>query len=116
MDDFIGAEDEKMIWEAFGRLLELLEKLSFDISDSKTIQPISSMEALGVLMDVANQLIIVTPEIIQEILIILDNWKCEDTCTLKELQSLIGKLQFLSKCLRPGRVFVAILLNFLQKM
>jgi hypothetical protein len=33
---------------------------------------------------------------------------------VKELQSLLGKLHFISACVRPGRIFVSRLLNWLR--
>ena len=33
---------------------------------------------------------------------------------LKELQSLLGKLNFVSQCVHPGRIFVNRLLNWLR--
>ena len=58
----------------------------------------------------------VTPQCIHEIMAELEMWRGKKCCNITELQSLIGKLQFLSKCIRPGRVFVARLLNFLRGM
>jgi hypothetical protein len=38
----------------------------------------------------------------------------ERKASLKELQSLLGKLHFISACVRPGRIFVSRLLNWLR--
>jgi hypothetical protein len=40
--------------------------------------------------------------------------KKEKKSSLKELQSLLGKLHFIAGCVRPGRIFVSRLLNWLR--
>ena len=44
----------------------------------------------------------------------LENWNNKSTCTLKELQKLIGKLQFVCAVIRPGRLFLARMLELLR--
>ncbi|CAC5422083.1 unnamed protein product [Mytilus coruscus] len=39
----------------------------------------------------------------------------KDTASLKEVQSLIGKLNFIASCVRPGRIFISRILNFLRE-
>ena len=36
----------------------------------------------------------------------LSEWECKKTCTLKELESLIGTLNFACKVVPPGRSFL----------
>ncbi|CAC5425563.1 unnamed protein product [Mytilus coruscus] len=40
---------------------------------------------------------------------------CTGTYSLRELQSLLGKLHFVSTCVRPGRIFVSRLLDWLRR-
>jgi hypothetical protein len=47
--------------------------------------------------------------------LVLD-WLTKQVCNNKELQSLLGKLNFVSQCVRPGRIFVNILLNWLREI
>lgn len=42
-------------------------------------------------------------------------WLDKIHCSKKELQSLLGKLNFVSQCVRSGRIFVARLLNLLRE-
>ena len=52
----------------------------------------------------------------QEILNILEAWTNKQFCTIKELQSLAGLLNFATRCVRSGRVYLARILNFLWEL
>ena len=43
-------------------------------------------------------------------------WKDKNYASLRQLQSLIGKLNFVAACVRPGRVFINRLLNWLREI
>ena len=53
-------------------------------------------------------------EKITEILALLQTWKCKKTATKRQLQSLLGKLHHVSKCVRPARLFVSRMLDTLR--
>lgn len=56
----------------------------------------------------------ITPDRLLEITEILNVWRYKDHATKKEMQRLIGKLQFVSKCVRSGRVFISRLLIWMH--
>ena len=56
----------------------------------------------------------VLPERIDELLIELEKWSNRNRCSIKELQSLIGKLQFICNVVRPGRLFLTRMLDCLR--
>ena len=56
----------------------------------------------------------ITKERLDEISSLVEDWLIRSKCTLKELQSLLGKLHFVSTCVRPGRLFVSMLLTWLK--
>ena len=58
----------------------------------------------------------VTPERIKEIITELNAWNTKTAATRKEVESIIGKLQFASKCAKPGRTFIARLITWLRGM
>ena len=58
----------------------------------------------------------VTPERVKEILELVNIWLLKSTATLKELQSLIGKLSFIASCVHSSRIFIARLLNWLRSI
>ena len=57
----------------------------------------------------------VTEDRMQELLQELQRWKTRIRFTRKQLESLLGKLQFVSNCVRPGRVMVMRLRNVLTE-
>ena len=114
LDDFIGAEPADRAWIAFDSIMDLMSKLRIEISHKKTVQPSPCMEALGVWVDAPGQVMTVTPERVNEIMRLLEQWRNLEYFTLRQLQSLVSKLQFIAKCIRPGRVFIARLLNLMR--
>ena len=46
----------------------------------------------------------------------MSSWLSKETATLKELQSLIGKLNYVAACVQPGRIFISRLLNWLRQI
>ena len=46
----------------------------------------------------------------------LQLWLSKRTCTLKQLQSLVGQLMFVLKCVRQSRIFVSRILDLLRKV
>ena len=56
----------------------------------------------------------ITPDRLKEIQDLLIAWMNKKWMTLKELQSLLGKLNFASSMVRSGRIFVSRLINSLK--
>ena len=52
----------------------------------------------------------------QEVRQLCDAWLGKQWYDRTQLESLIGKLQFVAACVRPGRVFISRLLNILREM
>ena len=45
---------------------------------------------------------------------ILNSWLHKKKAKLRDIQSLVGKLNFLATCVRPGRIFMCRILNWLR--
>lgn len=58
----------------------------------------------------------VTPDRLLELKQEIQSWKRKTYTTRKEMESIIGKLQFVCNCIRSGRLFLNRLLNFLRTM
>ena len=52
----------------------------------------------------------------QEILLACDQWCHKTHCDKRQLQSLLGSLLYVTKCIRTSRLFLNRLLNFLRSM
>lgn len=115
-DDLNSAEPEAIVWDSFRSLQRLLDNLNIELSEDKTIEPTTCAEVLGVWFDTELKIMAVTPDRIKDTLHTLEQWRFKVSASKRELQSMIGKLQFISKCVRPGRVFISRLLNQLSRM
>ena len=73
------------------------------------------MVFLGILIDTDRMVLEVAPDRLQELHKLLQCWLSKTSASKKQTQSLIGVLQFMAICIKPGRVFMARLLNFLRE-
>ena len=71
---------------------------------------------IGVLFDTESLTLLVTHELLQEITNLVNSWLHYQTAILKQLQSVIGKLNFVAHCVKPARIFISRLLNWLRKI
>ena len=74
------------------------------------------MVYLGVELDTNVLTLSVSRERLAEIECLLAHWLTKKTTTKSALQSLIGKLVFVSKCVRQSRVFISRILRVLRKL
>ena len=85
-------------------------------SAEKAGAPSTKMVFLGIELDTVAQTLEITSDRMSEIREILLEWEHKTVASKKEVQSLIGKLQFAGTCVRPGRIFISRMLNFLREM
>ena len=116
LDDFNGVVPKGLDgaiadFEALGRLLS---EFGFEESLDKACFPSTSCIMLGIQFDTLKMVMRVTSERLKEISLLTQVWLSKISCSLTELQQLLGKLQFVCRCVRPGRIFLARLLNFLR--
>ena len=118
LDDFASAN--KCFQDAvsqFYELKQLLSDLGLQESADKAIFPTQIMIFLGVLFNTLTMTMEVTPERLQQILDELKLWNSKKKFASKrKIQSLIGKLQFVAKCVRPGRLFISRMLEVLRSI
>ena len=84
--------------------------------DFKSVPPSQIMVFLGVLFNTTTMTIEVTPERLVEIKQLIQMWLGKTPATLKQIQSLLGKLNFVAACVRPSRIFVSRLLCWLRSI
>ena len=58
----------------------------------------------------------VSPEKLESIATMCHEWQNKKIFSKRQLQSLLGSLLFISKCVRPARVFLNCMLEFLRLM
>ena len=107
MDDFAGCEIGAKATEAFEALSKLLKELGIDESVDKACKPSTQMKFLGVEFDSISMSMRVDEGKRQEITTLAKKWARKTVATKQELQSILGKLMWVSKVVRFSRCFVA---------
>ncbi|CAC5406931.1 unnamed protein product [Mytilus coruscus] len=115
LDDFAGAEISEKADISYKKLKWVLDSCGLEESVEKASSPSHRMSFLGVWFDTEKMTMEVTPDRLVEIFDLVSFWLNKDTASLKEVQSLIGKLNFIASCVRPGRIFISRILNFLRE-
>ena len=116
LDDFIGVAPPDTAWQAYEHCGHLLEELGLEESPTKACPPSTIATCLGVQFDTVQMTMSVTPERLAEIESLLSVWSVRRSATKSELQSLVGKLSFVSKCVRQSRLFLARILALLRTL
>ena len=114
LDDFYGADLPARASTAFTSLKQLLQELGLQTSPDKDSPPSTKMVCLGIDVDSEEMSLSVPAFREQELLQELSLWSQSSRYTKKPLQSLLGKLSFVTACVKPGRIFMACLLNNLR--
>ena len=117
IDDLIGVEGLQKINSSFQALLRTLKDIGLKEVQGKRVEPTQVLNCMGTLVNAADKTLSVLPECTVEIMTELKAWYNKDYCTIKELQRLVGKLQFVCAVVRPGQLFmsrVSELLRFIK--
>ena len=116
-DDIGGCEaTKKRALSAYEALGNLFEELGLRESKSKAHPPSTCMPYLGVEFDTVAMVMRVPAEKVEELRAELDKWKRKTTASKKGLQSLLGRLFWVSRCVKFSRGFMARLLIQLKSM
>ena len=116
IDDFIGAEKGLLgAEEAYFFLEAILEYLGLEENKLKAQPPATRRLWLGVIFDTI-QMILEMPEYkIKQTLGLVKSWLTKTSASKRELQSLLGKLFHISKCVKNARLFVGRMLTTLRQ-
>ena len=117
VDDLGGVEGDKARAEdAYSKLGSLFRDLGLDESLKKAEPPTTSITFLGVQFDSVAMTMSVPPAKLTEVKAEIRLWMRRTTICKKELQSLLGKLFWVAKCVKYARVFMGRLLAQLRTM
>ena len=106
IDDTILCDTISRCTPAFHTLLDLLKALGFQLNNDKIVAPSTKMSCLGIVFDTENFTMSVPDDKLQEIHNRCKSWQNKTSCTINELQSLLGSLLYISKCVKMSRVFL----------
>ena len=114
LDDFIRVSAESEALSDFQELGVLLLALGLEESVSKSCPPSSVMTCLGINLDTVSFTLSVSRDRLLELETLLQCWLHKQSCTKSALQLLVGKLVFVSRCVRQSRVFISRILCLLH--
>ena len=115
LDDLGGAEEENKADEAFQCLGHILQRIGVEESKNKATPPSFIAVFLGILINTITMTLEITSERRDEIKAILTDWLNRKSATLKDIQKLLGKLNFVCSTVRAGRVFITRIINELKR-
>ena len=115
LDDLvILSPDRSKAMGDYERARQLLKELGLPEAMEKAQPPARSVKWLGVNIDAQAKTLSIPAAKLQEVLKQVRSIHSKAHITKRQLQSLLGHLLFVAKCVRPARVFVSRLLNTLR--
>ena len=102
--------------KSFHRLHQILAELGFDISNHKLDPPSTRVICLDVEILTTDFTVSIPPAKLVKIIHISETWRDKDKCSKRDLQSLLGKLLYISKFVKVSRVFLTCMLDILRSM
>ena len=106
IDDFLGYGTPSVARHAFDALLDVMKRLGLDISEKKLVHPTTRAVCLGILIDTIEGTVAVPPDKLEAIKSMIIEWRGKRSCTKRQLQSLLGSLLYIHKCVKPARYFL----------
>ena len=98
--------------------IKICESINIPLAPEKTVYPSQVIQFLGIEIDSVKQQLILPEDKINKCKNLIQTMLDKDKCTLRELQSLMGLLNFACSVIIPGRAFlesIRILMKGLQK-
>ena len=114
IDDIIGHSVCSEAMKSFNYLKKLLLDLGFEISEKKLVTPSTKVTCRGVDINSENFTVSITQEKLEDILNLCKIWTTKTNCTKRELQSLLGKLLYITKCVKSSMFFLNRMLDLLR--
>ena len=114
IDDIIGIQSAVNAQEAFDTLKALVDNLGLPINPKKLVPPAKKVICMGILVDVEDNILKIPDEKMAEIKSLCKQWAPKITATKRQLQSLLGKLLYIHRCVHPSRLFVNRMLALLR--
>ena len=107
LDDFLfagpeGAQDCEILMQEFAKMCK---EFGVPIAEEKTCGPTTSLKFLGLIIDTVDRLVKIPEEKTLELILLLEKFLNRKKVTLKELQALVGALNFYSRAVTNSRAF-----------
>ena len=106
VDDLIYCGLPSNIHLSFETLLELLIKLGLTINPKKLVALCTSRVSLGILINTETRTMSVPPDKLNSVIDMCNQWQNKKFCSKSQLQSLLGSILYLSKCVKTAHTFL----------
>ena len=106
IDDFIVVASQEDAMRQFVKFSELFKELGLPMNPDKICPPTSTLTCLGITIDLDNNSLSIEKSKVEEIYVECLQVKSKANLTRRKFQSLLGKLIYLHKCLKPARIFI----------
>ena len=92
--------------KAYTSLLSLLRDLGLEVSEKKLVPPTSKAICLGIEIDALNKTLSIPLDKLEEIKNMCNTWATKNRATKTQLQSLLGSLLYITKCVKLALYFL----------
>ena len=94
---------------------DLFKELGLQVAEEKTYGPATEVRWLGIDISIEKKQISIPDRKIQEIIRFINKILKKDSATKKQMQSLIGKLFFIARCIQPVKALASSTLRQMRK-
>ena len=106
IDDFVAILPSDVATEAFQALYDLIRELGLPINPDKVIPPCKALTCLGIHINLETKTLSIDSEKLKAIHDECHRTRLKKHLSRKAFQSLLRKLLYVHKCVRPARTFV----------
>lgn len=107
LDDFLFIENSKQsALSKFKKFLDVCADKGIPLAADKTVLPTQVIEFVGITIDVRQKETQLPRDKVEKCRTLLYQYQNKKACTLKEIQSLVGDLNFACSVILPGRAFL----------
>ena len=115
LDDYLFVMLLRRICDEQTRLfLSICERIGFPVSMEKTVWSTTILVFLGLLIDSISQTVSIPEDKVSRAILLIENMLSKTKTTVKHLQKLTGFLNFICRCIIPGRAFTRRLYSFVK--
>ena len=114
IDDLVYTGLPSNIQQPFYFLKGLLADLGLEISHRKLAPPDTAVTCLGILIDTVHRTFSIPEKKLLAITNMCNTWATRTYFSKRDLQSLLGSLLYITKCIKPTRSFLNRMLQLLE--
>jgi len=113
---FCGEVSTSHCGDIMSQFHKVCKELGVPIAPEKTEGPATELIFLGLKINSAEETVTIPEDKLIKLRELLTNLLSRNKCTLKEIQSVIGSLNFACRAIAPGRAFLRRLINSIKKI